>query len=123
MATTYTTSNTPLNRARRLLGDTGIDGNTFLVLDEEIANELTAYSFNEAVALLADGLAVRFAQYPDETTTPGGHKLKWSERVQAWKDLADRLRAAPGPGTRSAVAHLGTLSNPAAPSTGVRGLR
>lgn len=112
MATTYTASNTPRDRARRLLGDTGVDGNAFLLQDSEIDAEIATYRFNEAVAVLADGLAVRFAQYPDETKTPGGHTVKWTERVSAWQELAKRLRASPGPGTRGGAARLGALTNP-----------
>lgn len=112
MATTYTSSNTPRDRARRLLGDTGVDGNTFLLQDSEIDAEIAAYRFNEAVAVLADGLAVRFAQFPDETDTPGGHQVKWTERVRAWQELAKRLRSSSGPGTRGGTARLGSLINP-----------
>lgn len=112
MATTYTSSNTPRDRARRLLGDTGVDGNTFLLQDSEIDAEIATYPFNAAVATLADGLATRFAQYPDETETPGGHILKWSERVKAWQDLSKRLREARSPGTRRSNAFLGALTNP-----------
>lgn len=112
MATTYTSSSSPRDRARRLLGDTGVDGNVFLLDDAEIDAEIAAYRFNEAVAALAEGLATRFAQYPDETETPGGHTVKWKERVGAWQDLAKRLRETPGPGTRGGSTKLGALTNP-----------
>ncbi|MEQ1761556.1 MAG: hypothetical protein ABL984_00285 [Pyrinomonadaceae bacterium] len=111
MATTYTFTDTALDRARRLLGDTGVDGSTFLLQDAEINAEIATYRFNEAVAVLADGLATRFAQFPDETETPGGHTVKWKERVKAWQELAKRLRATNGPGTRRG-AKLGSLTNP-----------
>lgn len=113
MATTYVpTLSTPKDRARLLLGDTGVDGNSFLLTDEEINAMLTASKFNSAVADLAESLATRFAQFPDETDTPGGHKLKWSERVAAWQELAKRLRADANKGTRRGAAYLGTLTNP-----------
>lgn len=125
MAATYTFSNSARDRARRLLGDTGVDSSqVFLLTDEEIDAEFSAYPFNDAVASLADGLAVRFAQYPDDTTTPGGHSIKWTERVKAWTEAAKRLRAMSGPGTTNAAARLGNLTNPADTTTyGVRGIR
>lgn len=111
MTATYApTLPTPRDRARLLLGDTGVDGNVFLLTDAEITATLGRGSFNHAVADLADALAVRFAQYPDDTSTPGGHKMRWSARVTAWQEIAKRLRAASG--RRSSV-YLGVLTNPA----------
>lgn len=113
MASTYSSSiATPKDRARLLLGDNGADGGVFLLTDEEIAAFLATLHFNEAVAQLADSLAVRFAQYPDETETPGGHTIKWTERVTAWQELAKRMRSASGPSTRRRPAYLGALTNP-----------
>jgi len=129
MASTYNSSNpsTPNDKARLLLGDTGVDGSVFLLTDEEIAAFVGSLPFNEGVAQLAMGLATRFAQYPDETTTPGGTKTKWSERIATWKALAKDLRESPDAialgGTRRRMGYLGNLSHPAEPSTGVRGLR
>ena len=118
MATTYNpTTITPSakDRARKLLGDTGVDGGVFLLQDEEIIAEVNALGFNEGVAQLALGLASRFAQYPDEVDTPGGTTTKWTERVAAWKDLAKSIRLAPDPTDarpRKTVARLGLLKNP-----------
>lgn len=112
MATTYLSSATPRDRARRLLGDTGVDGGTFLLTDEEIDAEVVSYPFNHAVAVLAEGLATRFAQFPDETETPGGHTLKWGDRVKAWQDLAKRLRTSRSPGASRGSNALGNLTNP-----------
>lgn len=118
---------TPKDKARLLLGDTGVDSNAiFLLTDEEITAFLGTVPFNEAVALLAEGLAARFAQYPDETETAGGSKLKWTERVKTWLELAKRLRLAPNvnaSGPRAAVAKLGTLTSPPDPTSGIRGIR
>lgn len=121
MATTYnstTTSPTPKDRARKLLGDTGVDGGVFLLTDEEIDSEIATLGFNEAVAQLAMGLASRFAQYPDKTDTPGGSTVEWRERIQQWKDLAAMIRNAPDPTDarpRRTVAKLGQMTNPANP--------
>jgi hypothetical protein len=112
MATTYNSSATPLDRARRILGDTGVDGNTFLLTDEEIEAELQGEAYNAAIGRLALGLATRFAQYPDDTTTPGGHKMKWSDRVRAWEALSDRMQRMKSPGVRQRKTMLGNLTNP-----------
>ena len=128
MATTYsTTASTPKDKARLLLGDTGVDGGVFLLTDEEIVAFMGTVSFNEAVALLAEALSTRFAQYPDETDTPGGTTVKWTERVKTWLELAKRMRAGGNPlasAPRRTMAKLGTLSNPADTGTyGVKGVR
>lgn len=129
MSATYNPSDpsTPNDKARLLLGDTGVDGGVFLLTDEEILAFTGSIAFNEAVAQLALSLATRFAQYPDETTTPGGHKTKWSERIKAWTDLAKTLRDSPDPllagGPRRRMGALGSMTNPAAAEAGVEGLR
>lgn len=117
MSTTYSvTDQTPKDKARFLLGDTGVDGGTFLLQDEEIASFLSGVPFNDGVALIADGLATRFAQFPDEQETAGGSKTKWSERVEGWRELAHRMRTVAINPTVSAprrrVAALGSLANP-----------
>jgi hypothetical protein len=111
----------PLNAARLLLGDTGADGGVFLLSDEEILGMLASAPFNEAVARLAEALAARFAQYPDETTTPGGIRERWGERVRTWMELASRMRAVYG--GRRAAAVLGQLREPSGGRYGRRGLR
>ena len=85
-------------RARYQLGDTGRilddDDETVWLLDqEEIEGMIVAYGYAEGVAQLADGLAVRFAQEPDEYEDEGGVKVRWTERVAQWVNLAKRLRA------------------------------
>lgn len=111
MATTYSNSASALDRARRALGDTGEDGGVFLLTDEAITAELETWRWNDAVALLAEGLAARFGQYPDETTTPGNHTVRWRDRVSTWLEIAKRLRATTGPGAKTG-SRLGTLTNP-----------
>jgi hypothetical protein len=111
MATTYTFSSTLIDRARRLLGDTGVDGSLFLLTDEEILAETSTSPFNKAVANLADSLATRFAQYPDETDTPGGHTLKWTSRVKAWQELSKLFRKTSN-SSRGGAAQLALLTNP-----------
>lgn len=103
----------PLNRARRILGDTGVDGGVELLTDDEINAELSELSFNPAVANLALGLASRFGQFPDEVDTAGATKMKWSERVKTWRELAARLSSTveDAEAPQRKVARLGTLSN------------
>lgn len=117
MAATYTPAvGRPVDRARKLLGDTGVDGGVFLLEDEEILLDLGTLPFNEAVAQLALGLAARFGQYPDEIDKAGGKGTKWTKRVDAWFRLADEMRNAPSPlGTapRRTVAKLGKIAEPA----------
>jgi hypothetical protein len=119
MANTYnnlSTSQVPKDRARRLLGDTGVDGNAWLLTDEEILSDLGTLSFSEAVASLALGLASRFAQYPDEVETAGSSSMKWSERVRTWRALAEQMVQNPtASAPRRTTARLGTLANPKAP--------
>jgi hypothetical protein len=127
MATSYSiNATTPKDKARLLLGDTGVDGTVFLLTDEEINSFLGQVPFNEGVALLAESLATRFAQYPDQTDTPGGSSIKWTERVPAWLELAKRMRAGGNPlasAPQRTMAKLGTLSNPPSVLSGVRGIR
>lgn len=104
------------DRARSLLGDTGVDGGVWLLSDEEIQADLNTLPFNQAVANLAMGLATRFAQFPDEVETPGGGIMRYRERVEAWQKLANEMKAAPNPGAsapRRTVALIGNLANPA----------
>ena len=93
MATSYDpTLSTPKDHVRLLLGDNGVDGGSYLLQDEEINANVTALGFNLAVAQLAESLATRFAQYPDETDTAGGTRLSWRTRVSAWQTLAKTMR-------------------------------
>jgi hypothetical protein len=45
------------------------------------------------VAILAEGLAVRFAQDPSSVSLPSGLSVAWSERVAEWRRVATRYRA------------------------------
>lgn len=117
MATTYDpTLPDPKDHVRLVLGDTGVDGNSWLLTDEEIAATLIRLPYNETCATLAEGLAARFAQFPDEEDTVSGAKLKWSERVKTWLEIAKRMRAEAANPTADApkrtMARLGNLTNP-----------
>ena len=106
----------PKDRVRKVLGDTGIDGNSWLLSDQEILAELATTSYSEAVASLALGLASRFAQYPDEVDTAGNSKMKWSERVKTWRNLADKMIQNPTTSApKRTMAKIGNLTNPASP--------
>lgn len=83
---------TPRDRVRLLLGDT--DGSAELLKDEEIA-ALLAIDPNPhlAAAAGADAIAAQFARKAD-TALPGGVRIAFSQRVDHFLRLADRLRAA-----------------------------
>lgn len=86
--------NPPRDRARQLLGDTGEDpAGVFLLQDETILALLALFPFSEAVAELAEGLATRFAQQPDEYNDEGGTKVSWKKRVDQWNLLAMTRRS------------------------------
>jgi hypothetical protein len=53
---------------------------------------LALYSYNAAVAFMAEGLAARFAQKVSSVALPGGLSAAWSERVKYWTGLAERMR-------------------------------
>ena len=101
------------DRVRYMLGDT--ETTAPLLDDGEIASMLSLQPFNEAVAQLAEGLAVRFAQEPDKYDADGGLSQSWTQRVDAWFKLAERMRSvvmvADAPVPRSGVSG-GTLKQP-----------
>lgn len=83
---------------RLLLGDIHNSGTAGVVEnalreDEVIEALLTQCSFSETVARLADSLVAEFGQRPDSYSESGGLSIKWSERVQTWKELAQKARA------------------------------
>lgn len=84
---------TDLDKARALLGDTTNDSATELLTDDHIDAVLGLYTFNSAVAFMAEGLAARFAQKVSSVGLPGGLSASWSERVKYWKGLAEQMRA------------------------------
>jgi len=79
-----------------LLGDTNEDAIGWLIQDETIGAMLSQFPFSEAVAQLAMGLAVRFAQEPDWYDDEGGVRARWNSRVKAWQTLATSLRTGEG---------------------------
>lgn len=120
MATSYDPAlSTPKDHARLMLGDNGADGGVYLLQDEEINGVLGNVTFSMGVAILAEGLAVRFAQFPDEVDPKEGTGLKWRARVTAWQDLAKRMREEGMDPTRTrpmrraaAVGTIGQNANP-----------
>lgn len=87
------TLETNLDKVRALLGDTSNNPATELLTDDHIDAVLALYSFNPAVAFMAEGLAARFAQKVSSVGLPGGLSASWSERVKYWKGLAAQMRA------------------------------
>ncbi len=64
-----------------------------LLTDAVINAKIDALGYLDALADLAEGLAAEKAQEPDEfQESSGGLKMKWSERVKYWLNLADRCR-------------------------------
>ncbi|RYG38230.1 hypothetical protein EON81_04235 [bacterium] len=98
----------PLDRARFALGDTGrlldeVGEQVWLLADDTIIAELAPpQGYRFGLSVLAEGLAVRFAQDPDDYEEEDGIKVKWTERVPAWEKLAARMRA-PVPAGESAA--------------------
>jgi hypothetical protein len=82
---------TDLDIARFTLGDT--DSANVLLSNEHITATIALYTpLNVAVALMAEGLAARYAQKPSSVGLPSGLSVSWSERVKFWLNLAKRLR-------------------------------
>jgi len=81
---------TAADRLRRGLGDTVAPG---LRSDEEYEATLIRYP-DEALALavMAEGLAVEYAQRPD-SISDDGTTITWRERVKTWLALAKSARS------------------------------
>ena len=81
---------TATDRLRRGLGDAVAPG---LRSNEEYAATLVRYS-DEAMALavIAEGLAVEYAQQPDSISDEGT-TITWRDRVKTWLALAGSARA------------------------------
>ena len=83
---------------RFVLGDT--DTTAELLPDAQILAVLSTTSRNGTVALLAQGLAARYAQQPTSVSV-SGKSVAWAERVAYWRDLAANGGAVPGGGAFS----------------------
>lgn len=88
----------PLDRARRLLFDTGemTDENGVAVWhysNEEVSGWITADGFNEGVAKLAQSLATKFAQEPVRYRDDGGVDYDFGPRIAQLNLLASQLRS------------------------------
>lgn len=84
---------TDLDLARFHIGDTSNDSATELLTDDQIEAVLGLYTpLAIGIAVLADGLAIRFAQKPGSVRLPSGLAVSWSDRVKTWLALAKRLR-------------------------------
>jgi hypothetical protein len=84
------TSLAELDRARSALGDTAT---TELLSDDHIEMIIAEDGYNLGVAMLADELAVRFAQKPGSVRLPSGLSVSWADRVATWRAVAERYRA------------------------------
>lgn len=91
MAATYDpTLATPKDHARLALGDT--DTTAALLDDTTIQAKLDSFGYCEALAQLAEALAVEYAQRP-AVVGDNGQRFEWPDRVKAWKDLAAAARS------------------------------
>jgi hypothetical protein len=63
-----------------------------LLQDASIQTKLAQCGYLEALAQLAESLIAQYGQQPDEYDERGGIRLKWSERINAWKTIADHAR-------------------------------
>jgi hypothetical protein len=90
MAVTYDdTLPTARDRARRAVGDTDVD--LALEQDETYDAAITLYGEDLGTAVMAEGLAAKFAQEPDSISDDTG-SVRWSERVKTWIAIANRYR-------------------------------
>ncbi len=104
MAATFDPALSTLKDHIRLaLGDK--DTASPLLADETIAAKLSAFSYCEALAQLAEALIAEFGQRPDDYSETGGIHVKWGERIDAWRRIAEAARngeiATPDTATRT----------------------
>lgn len=125
---------TPLDHIRLALGDHHNDSVSGpvtdpLLIDAVIQAKIDGLGYVEALAQLAESLAARYANLPDEYQQGGtnGLRYSWGERVAQWLKLAERARAGkikipgqqriyrPGAAVRQTTVQS-TLTSPAAGS-------
>ena len=75
---------------RLALGDT--DTSAPLLVDDTIDAALVEYSYNEALAILADALITEYGQMPDRYSEDQGIALQWTQRIAAWERIATLAR-------------------------------
>lgn len=88
---------TAKDRARLILGDTGAlrdssGGVVWLIPDETIQSRIDGLGFQPGLAELADSLATRFSQEPDEYEDESGVRVRWNERIEEWRRIAAAAR-------------------------------
>lgn len=99
---------TSLDYVRDRIGDTAVEPEeNALRTDEHIEAVLAAEGSREAaIAFIAKGLAVEYAQKPGQVTLPNGLSVSWAYRVAQWNALAaemDALVVRAGAGTARGV--------------------
>jgi hypothetical protein len=92
-----------LNAARRALGDITEDE---LLTDDEIEIVISEQGYNLGVAILAEGLAARYAQEPSSVSLPSGLSVSWAKRVEYFMTetltIIDTAQTDDGPGRHGA---------------------
>lgn len=94
MAATFDPNITSATDRMRLdVGDTDVAA--ALWQDETYAGMLARYAGSEPRATLAvaEASLIRFAQQPDSVEVTGAVKVAWKSRLDAWRALANGLRA------------------------------
>lgn len=94
---------TAKDRMRHMLGDT--DMAAPLREDETYEAILTAYGETMGTAVLAEALAVEYAQQPTSVSA-SGVSVAWPDRVKTWQELAKRLRTTELEVARTNALHL-----------------
>ena len=90
MSATYDSNlTTAKDRMRHRLGD--VDMTNALETDETYAAMLALHGELLGTAVMAEGLAARFAQKPDSLSADG-NAISWRSRISTWLELARQLR-------------------------------
>jgi hypothetical protein len=86
---------TARDRARHALGLTNVTSAAAAIYSDEHIDAVLARAGSEAagIAVLADALVQKYAQKPDSVRLTSGLTVSWKERIDAWRELAQRMRA------------------------------
>lgn len=82
---------TAKDRMRRAVGDIDVDA-VPLEQDETYLAALAQFGEDLGTAVIAEGLAARYAQRPTSISDDSG-SISWGDRVKTWIAVANRYRA------------------------------
>lgn len=83
----------PEDRIRRALGDVSDSAPLMPEATYTAALALNDNDLKRATVQATEWLIVQVAQDPDKVEVTGAVKVEWSERIAAWRTLANGLRA------------------------------